>query len=99
MKRTLLLALLSLTVLAACATMSQAPAAVADVNGVITQIDGGTLTVKAATGDVQVNIGRGTRVFWPNGQEGDRANLTVGHSIDVWLNTGSQSATRVNIKS
>ena len=99
MKRTLLLALLSLTLLAACATMSQAPAAAADVNGVITQIDGGTLTVKAPTGDVQVNVGRGTRVFWPNGMEGDRANLTVGHSVDVWLSAGSQNASRVNIKS
>jgi hypothetical protein len=99
MKRTLLLALLSLTLIAACATMSQAPAAAADVNGVITSINGGMVTVKAASGDVQVTVGRGTQVFWPNGSEGDRANLTVGHSVDVWLSAGTQTAARVNIKS
>ena len=73
---------------------SSAPA---DVSGVITRIDDGTLTLKAATGDVQVNIGRGTRVFWPSGEEGERANLTVGHSVDVWR-SGDAVATRVNIK-
>jgi len=79
--------------------MSTTPAAATpDVSGVITSIDGGVVTVKSTTGDVQVNIGRVTRVYWPNGEEGDRSNLTVGHSIEVWR-AGSEAASRINIRS
>lgn len=99
MKRIVLLSLIALVLFTACATMSTSPAATTpDVAGVITKIDNGMVTVKSTTGDVQFNIGRVTRVYWPNGEEGDRSNLTVGHSVEVWR-AGTETATRINIRS
>ena len=96
MKRTLFALLaLSLFVLAACASTATAPS----VSGVITKIDGNSVTVAAEGGSEQaVTVSFGTRVFYPNGLEAAGTSvLAVGQPVKVWLANGTQSAARINI--
>jgi hypothetical protein len=71
MKRTLVF-MLSLLVFAACATTPAAPS----VTGVITRIDGNTVTIAPAGGGETstFTVGWGTQVFQPNGLE-DRKSV------------------------
>jgi ABC-type Fe3+-hydroxamate transport system substrate-binding protein len=96
-KRTsLILLVLSSLVLAACATTAAAP----NVTGVISRIDGNTVTVTPANGGepVTVTLTWGTRVFQPNGLEADGTSvLAVGHPVQVWLANGTQNAARIHI--
>lgn len=98
MKRTLLaLLVLSSLVLAACATTT---AAAPNVSGVITQIDGNTVTIAPEGGGSAstVTLTWGTRVFQPNGLEATgKSVLTVGQPVKVWLASGTQTASRINI--
>jgi hypothetical protein len=96
MKRILLaLLVLSSLLLAACATTATAP----NVSGVITKIDGNTVTVAAEGGtESTVTVGYSTRVFHPNGLEATgKSVLAVGQPVKVWLATGTQNASRINI--
>jgi hypothetical protein len=97
MKRILLaLLVLSSLLLAACATTPATP----DVRGVISSIEGNTVSVIPTDGGqpTTVTVGWGTRVFLPNGLEAEGAGvLAVGNPVHVWLATGTQNATRINI--
>lgn len=97
MKRFLLaLFILSSLLLVACATTPATP----DVRGVISAINGNTITVTPADGGqaATVNVGWSTRVFHPNGLEAEGASvLAVGNPVHVWLARGTQNATRINV--
>jgi hypothetical protein len=95
MKRSLVF-VLSLLIVAACATTPATPS----VSGVITDIEGQTLTVTPAGGGQasSVTIGWGTRVFQPNGLEADGGSvLAVGMPVKVWLENGTQTAGRIEV--
>jgi predicted small secreted protein len=97
MKRLLIFALLLLTVAAAaCATT---PTKAADVSGVVSAVDGDTITVTPAAGGqpVTVTLVRATNITWPTGVPAERTAIVKGHSVNVWLAAGSQTASRVNI--
>jgi hypothetical protein len=95
MKRTLVF-MLSLLVFAACATTATAPG----VTGVITQIDGNTVTIAPAGGGQSstVTLGWGTQVIQPNGMNAKGTSvLAVGMPVKVWLENGTQTAGRIEI--
>jgi outer membrane lipoprotein-sorting protein len=97
MKRLLTLALLTLTLFTlACATA--APKA-ADVSGQVTAVDGNTVTVTPAGGGspATVTLASTTKVYFPGGAPAENSNISKGHSVNVWLVPGSQTASRVNI--
>jgi predicted small secreted protein len=97
MKRVLIFALLLLTVVAAaCATT---PTKAADVSGVVSAVDGDTITVTPAAGGqpVTVTLVRSTNITWPTGVPAERTAIVKGHTVNVWLAAGSQTASRVNI--
>ena len=97
MKRTLLaLFVLSSLLLAACATTPATP----DVRGVISAIEGNTISIIPTDGGqpTTVTAGWGTRVFHPNGLEAQGVGvLAVGNPVHVWLAKGTQNATRINV--
>ncbi len=93
-----ILALLTLTIFTlACATTMTSKAA--DISGQVTAVDGSTVTVTPAGGGAPatVNLVHTTQVFWPGGAPAENSSITKGHTINVWLAPGSQTASRVNI--
>jgi predicted small secreted protein len=97
MKRSLIFALLLLTVFAAaCAT---APTKAADVSGIVSAVDGSTITVTPAAGGqpVTVTLVRSTTITWPTGVPAEHTDIVKGHAVNVWLADGTQTASRVNI--
>ena len=99
MKRTFTIALLTLTLLTvACATTMSAPKGAADLSGMVTAVDGNTITVTPANGTATtVTLGRDTGIFWPGGAHAEAREIVKGHTVNVWLVAGSQTASRVNI--
>ena len=95
MKRNIAIALsLSLILLvAACAT---SPATGA-TRGVITQMDNGKIVVTDADSKVGTYaVGFATDVYWSNGFEANRSDLTTGQRVQVWGSNGS--ATKIVIE-
>lgn len=80
----------------ACATNTAAPT----TEGTVTSIDGSTITVQPNAGGqpVTLNVSRSTRVQWASGLEAGRADLIVGHRVDVWTPAGSQTPTKIVIR-
>jgi hypothetical protein len=98
MKRTLTIALLALTlVTVACATAKTMTAA--DLSGTVTAVDGNTVTITPSGGGqpATVTLVRSTGVFWPGGVQAEHTDIAKGHSVNVWLVSGTQNASRVNI--
>ncbi len=95
MKRTLIaLLILSSLVLAACATTTPA-----NVSGTVSKIDGALVTVTPANGQpTEVVLNWATTVYEPSGAKASGVSgLTVGQPVQVWLERGSTTATRINI--
>ena len=98
MKRFQLLALLTLTLFTvACATTMSTPAA-ANLSGTVSAVSGDTITVIPAGGGepTTVTLGR-ANIYWPGGVPADHTDLIKGHSVNVWLVNGTQTASRINI--
>jgi hypothetical protein len=97
MKRTVIaLGLLVLTLFAiSCATTNPTP----ELKGVVSSIEGKTLTVTPAGGGeaATVNMVWGTRVYWQNGMEAGQSVLTSGHPVQVWFDKGTKNASKIVI--
>lgn len=91
MKRTLVvLATLAVLLTAACATTTP-PTTV----GLVTAVDGSSITVAANGAPVTYNITRSTNIYAADGVMTKRSYLTEGQRVHVWAN-GNQ-AVRINI--
>lgn len=92
MKRSLILLVALALVVTACATTS-APTA----SGVITAVEGNTVTVAGPLGDGQTTytITRSTNIYSPDGVLSQRSYLTPGQKVLVWAN--GTNAVRINI--
>src|SRR5688500_2068463 len=99
MKRLLTFALLTLTFLTvACTATMSAPKGAADLSGMVTAVDGNTITVTPTGGQpTTVTLVRDTGVFFPGGVHAAPSDILKGHTVNVWLVAGSQNASRVNI--
>ena len=99
MKRLLTFALLTLTFLTvACTATMSAPKGAADLSGMVTAVDGNTITVTPTGGQATtVTLIRDTGIFLPGGVHAAPSDIQKGHNVNVWLTAGSQTATRVNI--
>lgn len=99
MKRSLTLALLALTILTvACTATMSAPKGAADLSGMVTAVDGNTVTITPAGGSpTTVTLVRDTGIFFPGGVHAGASDITKGHTVNVWLAAGTQNATRINI--
>jgi hypothetical protein len=100
MKRLLTLALLTLTILTvACSTATMsAPKGAADLSGMVSSVDGNTLTITPTGGQpTTVTLNADTAISWPGGAPALVNEISKGHMVNVWLVSGSQTATRVNI--
>ncbi len=98
MKRFLVLALLALTLFTvACATTTTTKAA--DVSGQVSAVDGNTITVTPAAGGqaTTFTLVQTTNVYWPGGVRAGHSDIAKGHTVNVWLVGGTQTASRVNI--
>lgn len=90
MKRSLVLLVTVALLLGACATTTPP-------TGVITEINGNTVTVAVAGGEsATFTLTNRTLVYAPDGVETTRSYLTKGQRVMVWA-TGA-NATRVNIE-
>ena len=71
----------------------------ADLSGQVTAVDGSTITVTPAGGGspTTVTLVHTTQAFWPGGAPAENSEIVKGHTVNVWLVPGSQTATRVNI--
>jgi hypothetical protein len=68
------------------------------LSGVVTAVDGNTITIMPAGGSpTMVTLGRDTNVFFPGGVHAEHRDILKGHTVNVWLAGGTQTATRVNI--
>lgn len=93
MKRTFVaLVTLVLLLTAACATTS-APT----TTGVLTAVNGTTITVAAPAGGAPVTytMTRSTNVYAPDGVIAQRSYLSTGQRVQVWAN--GEKAVRINI--
>jgi hypothetical protein len=93
------LTLLTLTFLAvACASTTMTSKA-ADLTGQVTAVDGSTVTITPAGGGspTTVTLVHTTQLFWPGGAPAVNSDIAKGHTVNVWLVPGSQTASRVNI--
>ena len=92
------LTLLTLTILTvACASTTMTSKA-ADLSGQVTAVDGSTVTITPAGGSpTTVTLVHTTQVFWPGGAPAENGDITKGHTVNIWLAPGSQTASRVNI--
>ncbi|MFP5247125.1 MAG: hypothetical protein ACLGH0_10565 [Thermoanaerobaculia bacterium] len=90
------LSVFALVLFAACATTT----APAGINGTVTKLDGNAVTIQPAAGGeaVTVNVSRGTDLRWYNGIEAGRSELIVGHRVSVWVNDGTQNASKLVIE-
>lgn len=96
MKRTLIATTLILLALfaTACATTTATP----DVQGRITAIDNGTVSIAAPAGEAKtVTVSRSTVMSWYNGIDASRGDLIVGQNVNVWLKSGTQNASKLVI--
>lgn len=95
MKRSLILLVALALILAACSTTS-APA----TSGVITAVNGSTVTVANANGDgvSTYTVTRSTTIYAPDGVRSQRSYLTPGQRVLVWAD-GTNQAVRINIAS
>ena len=93
MKRTLVL-LVALTLLVAACATTTAPTA----NGVITAVNGNTVTVAGPAGDgsTTYTITRSTNVYSPDGTRSTKSYLTPGQRVLVWAD--GTNAVRINIE-
>lgn len=92
------LALLTLTIFTvACAATMTSKAA--DISGQVTAVDGSTVTVTPTGGGAPatVTLLHTTQVFWPGGAPAENTSIAKGHTVNVWLAPGSQTASRINI--
>jgi hypothetical protein len=99
MKRLLTFALLlTLIFTVACASTTMSSKA-ADVSGQVSAVDGSTITITPAGGGAPttVTLVHTTQVFFPGGAPAENSNIAKGHTVNVWLAPGSQTAARVNI--
>ena len=81
--------------LAACATTMPA-----NVTGNVSKVDGALITVTPANGGqpTEVVLNWATTVYEASGAKASGVSvLTVGKPVDVWLERGSTTATRINI--
>jgi hypothetical protein len=93
------LTLLTLTFLAvACASTTMSSKA-ADLSGQVTAVNGSTVTIVPTGGGspTTVTLTHTTQLFWPGGAPAENSALAKGHTVNVWLVPGSQTASRVNI--
>lgn len=95
MKRSLIaIGVLTLILFAACATTPSTAAP--SVQGTVTSATSNSVTIKTATGDTStVNFGSGTQMSWFTGVPAQAAEIQAGHRISVWLNNGSQTASKI----
>lgn len=92
MKRTLVvLATLAVLLTVACATTTPPTTA-----GLVTGVDGSSITVTANGAPVTYNITRSTNIYAADGVMTKRSYLTQGQRVQVWAN-GNQ-AVRINIE-
>ena len=92
MKRTLVvLATLAVLLTVACATTSPATA-----TGLVTAVDGSSITVTANGAPATYAITRSTNIYAADGVLTKRSYLTQGQRVQVWAN-GNQ-AVRINIE-
>lgn len=84
---------------AACATTAPATAD-PSLQGVVSSVNGNSVTITPATGGqaVTVNVGADTRIAFTNGIEAGRAGLMSGYKVDVWTVEGGQNATKIIIR-
>ncbi|HYC58924.1 MAG TPA: hypothetical protein VEK79_05090 [Thermoanaerobaculia bacterium] len=97
MKRILSLSLIALALFTvACATT--AVTGPANVSGMVTAVDGNTITITPAGGSATtVTLVGDSIITWPGGVPAASADIVKGHTVNVWLVPGSQNAARVNI--
>lgn len=72
----------------------------ANVTGTISKVDGALVTVTPANGGqpTEVVLNWATTVYEPSGAKASGVSgLTVGQPVEVWLERGSTTATRINI--
>jgi hypothetical protein len=100
MKRSIAaISVLALVLLSTACATTTAATPTPSVQGVVTAIDGRTVTVTPASGTPStVNVDYATSLFWYTGVEAGRSELIVGHRVSVWLKNGSQNASRVVIE-
>jgi hypothetical protein len=68
------------------------------VKGVVTQVDGNTITVQPASGEAaSVTVPFGTTVLWESGLKANRSDLVVGTPVHVYLGDGTQTAKKIVI--
>lgn len=80
--------------MAACATTTTTPS----LTGTVTAIDANSVTVTPAGGQATpVTVSRSTKMMWYTGVDAHRSDLVVGHRVNVWLNDGTQSASKLVI--
>ena len=84
---TLVLAL----VLAACAVTTPG------TSGVVTKVDGNTVTVANAGTETSYTVTNATSVYAPDGVLTQRSYLSAGQRVMVWAN-GSNNAVRINVE-
>ena len=96
MKRFLSLSLIALALFTvACATTVTGPA---NVTGMVTAVDGNTITITPAGGSATtVTLNGDSVITWPGGVPATSREIVKGHTVNVWLVPGSQNAARVNI--
>lgn len=90
MKRTLLIAVAFALVLAACATTAPG------TPGVITAVNGNTVTVSNAGSTTTYTLTRNTNIYSPDGTSTQRSYLTSGQRVLVWAD--GTNAVRINIE-
>lgn len=97
MKRFLTLSLIVVTLFAvACATTTATGPA--NVSGMVTAVDGNTITITPAGGSATtVTLNADSIITWPGGVPAERSDIMKGHTVNVWLVNGTQNASRVNI--
>lgn len=89
MKRAFVVLIALSLLLTACATTSTTPS----IRGTITERQANVITVAAAEGGQTANVqlNRGTLVYWQSGLEAQRADLVAGQRVKVWYN-GTEAA-------
>ena len=91
MKRSLILLVTLALFLGACATTT-APG----TTGVVTEVNGSTITVAASGTPTTYTLTNRTMIYAPDGIETGRSYLTKGQRVMVWSN--GTNAVRINIE-
>ena len=90
MKRSLVVLVALTLLLAACASVT-APG----TTGVVTEVNGNTITVASAGQPTTYTLTNRTLVYAPDGVEAQRSYLTKGQRVMVWAD--GTNAVRINI--